>query len=518
MKISFVIAEGPRCRNACILFLLLVFFIIPIRSTAQKATETEDPISVPTKTAPAPPPATVESKWLGTLNFKDGYPTDETTQRLYDELDFQRATQAFLRNFPALSMYGLRLGLNRDIGVKASSKFAIFSATAKSLMLTPNAETLYGTTFLSLDTDGPTVADVPPGVLGLVNDMWMRPVIDIGPSGPDHGKGGKFLFVPPGYQGQLPTTGYFIVKLQTNGSWFFLRAFLDPSGNSTLAYALLKKVRIYPLNKKGSPTAMTFIDANNKPFDSTPPNDIRAFEMLADLISREPEQAIDPETAGILRAIGIEKGKPFSPDKRMRGILGDAAQTASFMAQAISYAPREPERVAKGSHWMAGIAGYPVFNDGHRTLLDEMVYMTWFATGAAKGMSAPKPGTGSQYAWTYYDKDGQWLLGENNYKFHIPPNPPAKDFWSIIVYDNWTRSILANGQKIAGKNSYDKNIKANADGSIDIYFGPDPPANDESNWVRTVPGKGWFAMFRLYGPLEPWFNRTWIPDDIRQEK
>jgi hypothetical protein len=259
---------------------------------------------------------------------------------------------------------------------------------------------------------------------------------------------------------------------------------------------------------------MVYIDANGKPFDSTPPNDLRAFEELADLISKEYEQAIDAETLGTLNAVGITKGKVFSPDERMKTILKEAAQTGSFMAQCISYAPRNSEPLRDGSKWMAGIAGYPTFNDGTRTLLNEMVYMTWFATGAAKAMVAPKVGTGSQYAWTFYDTRGQWLLGEKSYKFRIPPNPPAKDFWSILAYDNWTRSILPNGQKVAGKNSYDKNIQSNADGSIDIYFGPTAPKGKEKNWIQTVPGKGWFAIFRLYGPLEPWFNKTWIPDNI----
>ena len=474
------------------------------------------PASVPTVTAPTPPAASVESHFLGNLSFKDGYASAESIQRLYDELDFQRGTQVALRNLPAMSMYGLRLSLARDLGVDSASKFAIFQATATSLMLTPNAETLYGTTFLALDADGPTVIDAPPGVLGLVNDMWMQPVEDIGPGGPDAGKGGKYLIVPPGYAGSLPASGYYVVRAKTYGAWILVRAFLDPSGNVAPARDLMKRIRIFPLAKSASPPAMTFIEATGKVFDSTPPNDIRYFEMLADLVGREHEDAVDPEVAGMMRAIGIEKGKPFAPDARLKGILAEATRVSSFMAQAISYAPRKPVRVREGSQWMAGIEGYPTFSDGHRTLLDEMIYMSWFATGAAKAMSAPKPGTGSQYAWTYHDADGQWLLGENSYRFHIPPNPPAKDFWSMLVYDNWTRAILPNGQKVAGKNSYDKAVRANKDGSIDLYFGPEPPPGKESNWIRTVPGKGWFALFRLYGPLQPWFDRSWTPEDIRR--
>ncbi len=479
-----------------------------------QAPRLDGPVSVPTVTAPAAPPPRLDSRFLGRLSFQDGYPTPGTLRRLYDELDFQRATQVLLRNLPAISMYGLRLGLARDLGVAGSSTFAIFKADANSLMLTPNSETLYGSTFLALDTDGPTVVEAPPGVLGLVNDMWMRPVEDIGPGGPDHGQGGKYLFVPPDYSGELPHQGYYVVRMQTYGGWVFLRAFLDPAGDAAPAHALLRQTRIYPYSKREAPDAMTFVEASEKPFDSTPPNDLRFFEMLADLVGREPASATDPEVAGMMRAIGIEKGKSFAPDDRLKAILTEAAKVGSFMAQAISYAPRNPERVRPGSQWMAGIAGYPTFSDGKSTLLDEMVHMSWFATGAAKSMGDPKPGTGSQYAWTYNDSAGRWLLGEKHYRFRIPPNPPAKDFWSLLIYDNWSRAILANGQKVAGKNSYDKALQANADGSIDIYFGPTPPAGKDSNWVRTLPGKGWFAMFRLYGPLQPWFDRSWTPDDI----
>lgn len=474
----------------------------------------DGPTSVPTITAPAPPPANVESRFLGRLSFEDGYPTAETMQRLYDELDFQRATQVFLRNTPALSMYNLRLGLARDLGVDASNKLAIFRATATSLMLTPNSETLYGMNFLSLDKDGPTVLDAPPGVLGLVNDMWMRPVEDIGPGGPDQGRGGKYLFVPPGYKGSLPDSGYYVVHMQTYGGWFLARAFLTPSGDGSQADALLKQTRIYPLSQKDDPPKMSFVEATGKPFDTTSPNDIRYFEMLADLIAHEDDHVVDAEVLGMMKAIGIQKGKSFTPDERMKSILAEAGKTGSYMAEAISYAPRNPEGVRKGSQWMAGLEGYPTFNDGSRTLIDPLIYMTWFATGAAKAMNAPKPGTGSQYAWTYHDSTGQWLRGEKNYRFHIPPNPPAKDFWSVVIYDNWTRAILANGQAVASKNSYDKSIQKNSDGSIDIYFGPNPPAGKESNWIRTMPGQGWFALFRLYGPLKPWFDRSWTPDDI----
>ena len=474
----------------------------------------DGPTAIPTITAPAPPPATVQSRFLGRLAFQDGYPTTETMGTLYDALDYQRAVQVMLRSLAAHSMHCFRLGLARDLGVDAPNVMAIFRADAHSLMLTPNSETLYGTTFLRLNTDGPTVVDAPPGVLGLVDDMWMRPVEDIGLAGPDAGKGGTYLFVPPGYSGPLPDTGYFTIHSHTYGHWFILRAFLSPTGDTAPAFELLKRTRVYPLSKKDAPPPMRFVDATGRTFDTISPADGRYFEMLAELVESEHEDAIDAETAGMLKTIGIEKGKPFAPDERLKVILGEAARDGGFIAEALSYGPRNAGQLTPGSHWRAGIEGYPLFSDGKRTLLDALVRMAWFATGTAKAMSAPKPGTGSQYAWTYNDASGGWLLGEKTYKFRIPPNPPAKDFWSVVAYDNWTRAILPNGQKAASKNSYDKSIEANSDGSIDIYFGPEPPAGKATNWIRTVPGVGWFVIFRLYGPLQPWFDKTWAPDDI----
>ncbi len=219
------------------------------------------PTSIPTLTAPAPPPANVQSRFLGRLSFQDGYPTTETMATLYDALDYQRAVQVMLRSLAAHSMHCFRLGLARDLGVDAPNVMAIFRADAHSLMLTPNSETLYSATFLRLDTDGPTVVEAPPGVLGLVDDMWMRPVEDIGVGGPDAGKGGQYLFVPPGYSGPLPDAGYFTIPTRTYGHWFILRAFLSPTGDTAPAFELLKRTRVYPLSQKDAPPPMRFVDA-----------------------------------------------------------------------------------------------------------------------------------------------------------------------------------------------------------------------------------------------------------------
>jgi hypothetical protein len=95
----------------------------------------------------------------------------------------------------------------------------------------------------------------------------------------------------------------------------------------------------------------------------------------------------------------------------------------------------------------------------------------------------------------------------------LPANVPAKDFWSIVVYDNQTRSMLQTDQQFPSLNS-DRGVKANPDGSTDVYFGSEAPAGKESNWIQTIPGKGWNTIFRIYGPLDPWFNQSWKPGEI----
>jgi hypothetical protein len=474
------------------------------------------PTAVQRITAPASPVGEVRSRFVDGLTFQNDYPTTETVQRLYDELDFPRACQVFLRNLPAASMYDFRAGLARDLGVDSPRSFAIWEGRmdANSLLLTANTETLYGTTFLDLKTDGPIVVEAPPGVLGLLDDMWMRPIEDIGPGGPDGGRGGAYLVVPPGYSGDLPADGYYVVRPRTYGVWLIIRAFVAPGGDIGAPVATLKQTRVYPLAARSAPPPMSFVNAMGKPVDTISPADRRYFAHLAALVEAEHEDAIDPESAGMLATIGIQKGTPFAPDARLQGILDEAARVASAMALVLSDAPRGLNPPYPDRQWSPHAPGYPTFTDGHRTMLDGLVQMAWFGTGTAKAMGHPKPGTGSVYSWTYREAKGEWLSGDRAYRLHLPAPIPAANFWSVIVYDVWTRSMLANGQDHPRRNSFDPEVKPNDDGSVDLFFGPEPPAEGEGNWIRTVPGKGWFVILRLYGPLEPWFDSSWKPGDV----
>ena len=477
------------------------------------------PTEVRRVTAPGPPPPVVETRFVGRLEFEGGFPTDETLRSLYDQLDFQRACQVFLRHMMAAAIWGFHQAFTRDLEV-GPTDFAIFRADANGLALTANTETMYGVTVVDTKP-GPVVLEVPPRVLGLLNDQWMRPMGDLGIAGPDEGKGGRYLLLPPDYEGELPSDGFVqTIRLRTYRQWFVLRAFMGPGGDTGPATATLQETKIYPLAEAADPPPTRHVDGTGKSFDTIHPTDIRYFEDLAEMVEYEPYDAISREESAELAQIGIEKGKPFEPDERMRAILDEAAQVGSFMAFSLTNAPRDEYKKYPDREWFGlnSLPGYPTFQDEHdRPLIDQMVRMSWFATGRALAMLGAKPGIGSAYTWAYRDGNGDWIDSARTYRLHLPGPIPVKDFWSVVVYDLWTRSLLANGQPAPSLSTYSPGVEMNDDGGVDLYIGPEPPAGKEANWIRTLPDVGWFPIIRLYGPLEPWIDGSWKPDDLEAD-
>ncbi len=465
---------------------------------------------------PIPPgisiPDSVETR-LGTLKFFDGFPDKASVEKLYDNLDFQRAVQAYLLALPAVNMAGLREGL-LQVG-PANSTIPTFETLmdARSLFLTANANVAYTWIWINLH-DGPLVAEVPPMVLGMIDDFWFRYVTDIGVVGPDKGKGGKYLLLPPGYKGEVPE-GYLVVRVPTYESILVWRNFAV-NGDMTPAIESLKKLtRIYPLSKAANPPANTFANVSGKAFNTVAPADNKVWEYLNQVVQSEPTESLDPVTLGYFASIGIEKGKPFAPDARMKKILTEAAAVGDATVRAILFKSRIPEAFYyPNSTWRQWLGGYKFESQPGVRFLDAASFFYFYATGVTPAMEAKMVGQGSQYAVGLVDSKGAPLDGGKNYKLHLPPNIPAKEFWSVILYDNQTRSMLQTDQRFPMVSSQDKDILINADGSVDVYFGPKAPAGKEHNWVQTVPGKGWNTLLRLYGPLEPWFNKTWRPSEI----
>ena len=450
---------------------------------------------------------------LGTLTSFDGVPDKETTQKVYDDLDLRRATEAFLATLPVASMSAMEAGLRKFGPPNTTAMLFEDLMDSKALWLTPNTVSVYQALWLELG-DEPMVIETPPKVLGLIDDAWFHYVTDFGNAGPDKGQGGKFLIVPPGYKGAIPE-GYHVARTDTYGNWVAWRGFQVNGSTKPAIEATKTMFRIYPLSQKDNPPKMNFINVSGTEHNTIHRMDYHYWEEVNETIQAEPATGLDPEVRGLLASIGIEKGKKFNPDARMKKILTEAAKVGSVTAQVLTARPRDQRfYVYPGERvWTNPLVEgrYDFLLDG-ATLLDARIYMHFYATGITPAMAARNIGVGSQYLIAYLDKDGNALDGSKTYKIHLPPNVPAKDFWSFTLYDNQTRSMLQTDQRFPGVDNLG-NVKANADGSYDVYFGPKAPKGMENNWIQTVPGKGWNTIFRLYGPLQPFYDKTWRPSD-----
>ena len=453
---------------------------------------------------------------IGTLEFFDGVPNKDTVETVYDYIDRARAVEVFLNLIPSMSVYQLREG-QRSAGADKSNKVCIFDTLmdSKSLFLTGNTSTMYAMGFLDLKNDGPTVVDLPPSMLGILDDMAFHYMTDLGVAGPDKGKGGKFLVLPPGYKGDVPD-GYYVVPSKTYGVWLFMRGYLD-KGIKAASDNIRNNLKVYPLAKASNPPKMEFINVSGKEMNTVLPNDYSFYEKLHTLIQEEPEDYLGSEVKGQLAAIGIEKGKPFNPDGRMKKILIDAAAIGNTAARAISYFPRNPGNFIydKNSAWIMAYANKDTtFTKNGARNLDARVLFHFGYICVSPAMAVTVPGKGSDYAMAMLDSKQRPLDGSKTYKLHLPPNPPVKDFWAVTMYDTQTRSQLQTDQQFPTLGSQDKGIKKNADGSMDIYFAPKAPKGKEGNWLQTIPGKSWFIALRMYGPLQPWIDQTWRPGEI----
>jgi hypothetical protein len=285
-----------------------------------------------------------------------------------------------------------------------------------------------------------------------------------------------------------------------------------------------KGVKIYSLSKAANPPSMEFINASKVAYNTVHANDFEFFEELDHVIQREPLDVFDPELRGLAASIGIVKGRKFAPDARMKKTLTDAVAVGNATARAITFRNRDPRApLYPNSRWVTGFIASDYLwlgGDGGKAGrdLDARTYFFYMATVNTPKMAARIPGKGSQYAVTWLDESGNGYDGAKNYKVNIPANVPAADFWSMVVYDPQTRSELQTSQPYPSKNNKRDKLILNADGSVDLYFGPAAPAGKEANWTATVPGKGWFPVLRLYGPLDPWFDKQWKPGEIELVK
>ena len=463
-------------------------------------------------------PDSVDTR-IGRLEFFDGFPSAATIRSVYDNLDFLRGVEVFLNLVPMASLEGVRRGLS-GMGVTSPNKVMIFDDLMDSnpLFLTGNTDTVYALTLFDLAADGPTVVEVPPRCgPGTVNDAYFRFVIDMGAPGPDRGQGGKYLIVPTDYDGEIPD-GYFVGRSPSSANVLILRGLLVDGKPDAPTKDFTEGLKIYPLSQAGNPPEMEFITGSGQSFNTVHANDFTFYTEIAEVIEREPVDFLDPELRGQASAIGIRKNRPFAPDARMKAILNDAVAVGNATARAVSFQPRDPEAYFyENSGWTTGFVGgdHQWLDDGGigGRNLDARTRFFYMATVNTPAMAMKMVGLGSQYALLTVDSNGDVLDGAQNYRMQIPANVPAKDFWSIVVYDPQTRSELQSSQPYPSRNSRRDQLLTNPDGSVDIYFGPSASDGQQANWIETVPGKAWFTVLRLYGPLETWFDKTWRPGE-----
>jgi hypothetical protein len=461
-------------------------------------------------------PDSVETR-LGTLEYESGYPTGKTTQMLFDEIDFQRAVQAYLWAYPAVSFESIQIASKETFGTDFNDLgIADDFVDPKSIWLTANDTTIYAVAAIDLAQAGAVVIEVAPGALvGIIDDYWQRSITDVGLPGPDGDKGGKFLLLPPDHTGEVPAEGYHVLHGTMNNYSFMIRGIVV-NGDVPDAVQRVKQIRIYPWSERAQPKATKFVSISGVVIDTTPPDGLEFWARLSGFINNNPVQERDRFFMAMLKPLGIEKDKPFAPDARQRAILEEAAVLGDAMGRTMLFDGHLRIRGANafpGTHWDWVTLVSPTQESDSYSQLDERLHYTYGAIYTSPFIGTMHAGPGSTYVQTFKDTDGNRLDGGKSYRLHVPANAPAAAFWSLTLYDTATRSMVHSPSNDAAHSSYD-NLAKNADGSIDFHFGPHAVADEEINWIQTVPGSGFYPMFRFYTPTAGLFDGAWALPDV----
>jgi hypothetical protein len=445
--------------------------------------------------------------------FDLGYPTPETTQRARDDADLQRAMIAYRFWYPTVSVEGIFNG-NRELGIKDGEARGIAAAGPRQVGFTLNSDTPYGSGVIDL-SKGPMVIELLPGpYIGLVDDHNQGWVLDMGLPGPDAGKGGKHLVLPPDYKGNVPS-GYYVGRSKSLKNLFAIRA-LPVGGDVKKALDALRAVKVHPL---GDSTNLKVVDSTESKMDSSSlrwEDNIKFWEVLAKIVN---EESIVPDFLpmyGLLAELGIEKGKPFKPDDRMKGILERAAKAGRDQMLVSAFDSNRADRINwpdRRWEWVGLDPNTAQFETPSG--LDLEARDRWFAQAivTSPAMFNRRAGAGSLYWLSTRDSTGAFLDGGKTYKLTIPLPVPGKLFWSLTIYDTATRSQVQTDQdKAALRSMFElKDVKGT---SVDLFVGPKAPPGDEARWIKTEPGKGWFAYIRIYGPEQAAFDKSWKPGNF----
>ena len=443
-----------------------------------------------------------------------------TSSELAERTLQRRAVEAAIWGIPAVNYDAMYQAMVRD--AKGSFNQLVYWSRPsdwKNQTLTPNTDALYIMEFTNTKEVGPMVLEIPPAdegtIVGTVMDCWQIALEDVGPAGVDKGKGGKYLTLPPAYRGIAPPE-YIVLPSSNYEGYALLRSIPKSESEADIAKAVayLKRIRLYPLWAAGNPPQTTFLDVKDVVFDANIPYDQRFFEGLDRIVQMEPWLDRDRVMIDMLKSIGIEKGKPFAPDAKTADILKAAVQEAHEWLTARYESAYEP--FYPGAHWF--FPADPEFVDAISTSfkgsntypIDSRGTTYYYAFSSVKHI-----GAGQYYLFVTRDKSGHVLSGSKSYRLSVPPKVPVRQYWSATVYDFATHTLPRNLDR-ASRSSLTQGLKANPDGSTDIYFGPKPPSGKQSNWIPTRPGARFEVLFRLYGPEKAVFDKTWRLPDIEE--
>jgi hypothetical protein len=528
--------KSKKFFTLAIAVLMAISLVTAANSAESKRTYRPVPENVTT--------ADVVKTSIGTFNYFDGMPDDKSVKLAYDELDKQRATQVFLQNMQTVSMEGIRQGL-KEYGVDGVGSLMVWSqlGDARAYIYTFNTSTVYAFGMLNLKRDGHTFVKFPPNAgPTTIDDADFRYVVDMGPTGPDKGKGGYYLILSPDYKDgeieaikeDVPTTGSIEVKMEVEGklqtvyvtksrsysNWVIARGFLKDGKPDYSTELFSKGLNIFKYEDINKAPEMKIVEGSESQMSNIFPNDISFYSMLNNTVQREHPDFISYDRKGLNSSIGIMKGKEFNPDERMTKILTDGVNIGNAIARSINFANEDKSAYTwSDKKWRTFFIGgsdlwYKNGNPDYGFDVDARVMFFYQAVVNTPAMVLEMVGKGSQYTAAERDNKGRYFDGSKTYKLTVPANVPAKDFWSVAVYDTQTRSLLQTDQRFPSVSSKKTKFKENKDGTIDIYFSPKAPKGYEKNWIQTLPNKSWFTAFRLYGPLEPWFDGTWKLNDI----
>lgn len=453
--------------------------------------------------------------------FEQGYPTKDSAEGALKDAAFARAVTAYRFWYPTVSVEGIFNG-GRVAGVKDNENILIMACGPRQVAFTPNSDTPYGAGALDV-SGGPMVIEIPPGpFIGLVNDHHQGWILDMGIPGPAGPKGGKHLILPPGYKGEVPE-GYFVGQSLSNKVLIAVRS-LPQNGDVKGALEALKSIKIYPLSTKDNPKLATFIDVTDRDLDSTClkwEDNFQFWEKLHAIIDAEPVVEKFLPMYGLLASIGIEKGKPFAPDAKTKDMLAKAARAGRDQILVSAFASDRADRMAwknRKWEWVGLVPGSAQFETPSG--IDLEARDRWFAQAivTSPAMFKRTPGAGSLYWLGHRDTSGAYLDGGKSYKLTVPQPVPGKLFWSVTAYDAQTRSEVQTDQNKAALRSLFELKDVSTTAPTELYFGPTAPAGKEGQWIKTTPGRGWFAYFRIYGPDGPAFDGSWKPGDFEVVK